>query len=404
MNYFKDENLALLFKALHEKYIKTSKLTGTIKINPNYEEASKIGRFLGLNLKAKKENIIKISSIEKAIAKSKFEGTTILEILNYLYGNIITKQDLKEKLVDQKRKLINDLSCYYKASKIYPWLIESLNDKKFYTKVINLLIHENKSIYYILDALIDRLYNTDMLNLSIFASRITKDPHYFDLDSHHSRDLIWLICYYNHLDFNNTRSYKIEVLNSIGIYTDYISNYVITYNLHGTKYLDNLAKRSEVAILSLNNINNLDKVYAKNNKIFILENPSLLDVIMAKNYNSAFIITSGNPNIACHKLLDKLSHHQLYYNGDFDPEGLLIADKLKQKYPSLALLGYSKDLFYQAKSNKEISPSRIKKLDNVTTYELREVKSMIIETNKVGYQEKIVNNLIDEINQINTRK
>lgn len=211
MNYFKDENLALLFKTLQEKYIKTSKLTGSIKLTPNQDEALKIGRFLGLNLKEEMENVIKIKSIEIAIAKSKFEGLTLLEILNYLYGNIITKQDLKGIKEEQKRKLLNSLLEYYKDSVIYPWLMKSLADKTFHTKVIQLLIRENKSIYYILNALLDRISNDCMINLSIFASQITKDPHYFDLDSRHIHDLIWFICYYYHLDFTNTRAYKIEV-------------------------------------------------------------------------------------------------------------------------------------------------------------------------------------------------
>lgn len=401
MNYFKDENLALLFKALHEKYIKTSKLTGTIKINPNHEEASKIGRFLGLNLKAREENIIKITSIEKAISKSKFEGTTILEILNYLYGNITTKQELKESSEAQKRKQIDLLTNYYKESKISSWLKESLTDKQFYAKVMHLLNGEDKSIYNILNALIDRISNPNFINLSIFSSHITKDPHYFDIDSNHTHNLIWFICYYYKIKFNNNRAYKIEILNSVGIYTDNLSNFIITYNLYGTKYLDDLSKRNEVAILSLNNINSLDKVYAKNNKIIILENPSLLEVIMAKKHPSAFIITSGNPNIACYTLLNKLKESKLYYNGDFDPEGLLIANKLFYRYSNLSLFGYTGELFLKAMSNKKISSSRIKKLDSITVPELTIIKECITKTNKVGYQEKIIEDLLTIIDGIN---
>ena len=313
----------------------------------------------------------------------------------------MTKRELKESEENQKRNLLDLLTNCYKDSKISSWLEGSLTNKQFYNKVMHLLINDNKSIYNILNALIDRISNPDFINLSIFSSRITKDPHYFDIESNHTHHLIWFICYYYEMDFNNTRSYKIEILNGVGVYTDNVSNFIITYNLCGSKYLDDLSKRKEVAILSLNNINNLNKVYAKNNKIIILENPSLLEVAMSKKYSSAFIITSGNPNIACYRLLDKLKESKLYYNGDFDPEGLLIANKLIDRYSNLELFGYSSELFVKAISNKKISLSRMKKLNNVTNVKLRAIKECIIHTNSVGYQEKIIEDLLTNIDRIN---
>ena len=398
MNYFKDKSLKLLFDTLKEKYIKTSKLTGIIKLTPNEEEASKIGRFLGMHLKPNEINIIKIKQIETSINKSKFEGTNLLHILSYLYGPIITKEETKNKEEKLKENLLEELKNNYQNTKIASWLEKNLKEKNFYSKVLTLLKHDKSAIYNILNALLNLPYKENKyMNISIFSSEITKDPHYFDLESTHSHDFMYFLEIYLNTKIENTRQSKIEALNMVGIYTDNISNFVITYNLHGSIYLDNLASRGEVAILSLNNINKLDVVFSLNKQVIILENPSLLDSMMTKKLDYAFIITSGNPNIACYTLLNKLKDHKLYYHGDFDPEGLLIADKLAKKYSNLILIGYTKELYEIARSNKKISLSRIKKLDLITNKELEAIKSELIKTGNPGYQEKIIHELLELI-------
>ncbi|MEG0995110.1 MAG: DUF2399 domain-containing protein, partial [Bacilli bacterium] len=68
--------------------------------------------------------------------------------------------------------------------------------------------------------------------------------------------------------------------------------------------------------------------------VFIFENPSILNALLQLNVDASVIITSGNPNFVIYEIIEKLilSGNHLYYNGDFDPEGLLIAYKLKEKY------------------------------------------------------------------------
>ncbi len=92
--------------------------------------------------------------------------------------------------------------------------------------------------------------------------------------------------------------------------------------------------------------------------------------------------------------MDKFENHVFLYHGDYDPEGLLIADKLKQKYANLELILYNKELFEKSKSDKKINSSRIKILDNVSSISLQEITKMIKKTNAVGYQEKVISDII----------
>ena len=110
------------------------------------------------------------------------------------------------------------------------------------------------------------------------------------------------------------------------------------------------------------------------------------------------VITSGMPNLALYQLLKKLeeSGNKLYYNGDFDPEGLLIASKLKDRFPNLNLFCYDKyDIDLVTKT--ELNDSRLKKLDNINIKELDLVKESLIKYRLPIYQESNIERIKDFI-------
>ena len=86
-------------------------------------------------------------------------------------------------------------------------------------------------------------------------------------------------------------------------------------------------------------------------------------------------------------------NNKLYYNGDFDSEGLLIADKLKQKYTNLELFCYTEEDYKNTKANSKINESRIKKLDNIKTKDLYLIKELIKQNKCAGYQEKNIDRI-----------
>ena len=81
---------------------------------------------------------------------------------------------------------------------------------------------------------------------------------------------------------------------------------------------------------------------------------------------------------------------RVYYAGDLDPEGILIAQKLSQYYKGefhywhMALEDYEK-----SKSNEIISEKRIKSLERITDVELFPVIEKMRIDRLAGYQEKI---------------
>ena len=140
-----------------------------------------------------------------------------------------------------------------------------------------------------------------------------------------------------------------------------------------------------------------------NKKVFIFENPSILSEIIANGLNISVIITSGFINLSVYLLLDKLveSGNKLYYNGDFDPEGLLIANKLKEKYDkNIEFICYTKDDYYNCISHNIVTKKRLNKLQNVNVEELDTIKHLLICNNKAAYQENNKERIIKVINDI----
>lgn len=386
LEYFKKAELQPLFRSLRDKYIKTGQLIGIVSINiENEKELIEIEKFLRngkiLNIGVNK---IKIKDIINSLNKSKYVGVDILDILKYLYGVIITKEEQKNELDVNNNKLLMELKAYFN-NKIVDYFIN--NDSK---TIINLLKKEKNLVYNVFKALINLPKQPILLN--VFATNITNDPHYFDWDTKNFNLFLKFLVEYHQLTFPDSRDKKIELLNSFNLINDSYSNNVMIYNLRGEDYLDILANKNQVITLNVSNISSLKELYTLNKKVLIVENPSVLKYLVGKT-KWGIIVTNGNPNLAFYEIMKKFNNHQFYYNGDFDPEGLLIADKLKSKYANLELIFYGLEHFNKCLSNKEISKQRLKKLNNIVNNDVNIIKSAILETKMVGYQESLITDL-----------
>lgn len=224
-------------------------------------------------------------------------------------------------------------------------------------------------------------------SLAIFSSNITGDPHYFDLDTHNSNVLLQFISYLHNFKYENKRIRKKEIFERVNILIDEVSNIVLTYNLYGNEMLDSFQKNFTPLTINMANLRKMDNIKTKNNKLLILENPSFLSKVIDLELDYSVIITLGNSNFVVYKLLDKIKNTKIYFNGDFDPEGLLIANNFKKRYPDLEFIGYNKDYYMNGISDKEISNSRLKKLDLIDDKDLIIIKDLLKNNKVSSYQE-----------------
>ena len=82
---------------------------------------------------------------------------------------------------------------------------------------------------------------------------------------------------------------------------------------------------------------------------------------------------------------------RVYYAGDLDPEGILIAQKLSQYYKGEFHYWHMETADYEkCRSEEVISPKRMKILDRITDGRLKPVVDRIEEYGTAGYQEMLV--------------
>lgn len=115
------------------------------------------------------------------------------------------------------------------------------------------------------------------------------------------------------------------------------------------------------------------------------------------------ICTYGQVKLAGIILMDLLAkqNYKLFYSGDLDPEGIQIADRLKQRYKeNLDLLGFTKDVYYKNISNVEINDSRLQKLDSIKSKEMLELCNEIRKNKKASYEEENIDFIVEFIEKM----
>ena len=97
--------------------------------------------------------------------------------------------------------------------------------------------------------------------------------------------------------------------------------------------------RYEAWTVSLYNLQQIHNISDAIKAVYIVENPSVFRSLFLEGKRLGkeqigFVCTNGQLNLCGYVLLDLIqkSNIPMYYAGDFDPEGILIADRLKQRY------------------------------------------------------------------------
>lgn len=306
---------------------------------------------------------------------------------------LVTKKEVINNLQDKEKKFYESIITDSNAIGD-KWLLKVISAKNNPYNLIHKRYNSKKEVLKKELSNIIKLINNlpkERVMLSIYSSLHTGDPHYLDLDNKHSILFFYALSYVDKSNFPIDRENKIKLLNKYNIDIDNISNYVITYGLISNRDDINMFKKNrESLILNIQNIINTKWFNTEKGRAFVFENPSILSESITNNINEGIIISGGFPNTSVYLLIDKLidKGNKVYYNGDFDPEGLIIADNLKKKYGNnLILFCYDEVDYVECVSKKAISDKRISKLTRISSLELEKIKKLLLENKIAGYQE-----------------
>ena len=135
--------------------------------------------------------------------------------------------------------------------------------------------------------------------------------------------------------------------------------------------------------------------------IYIVENPSVYAMLCGKwAGKKACMCMNGQPRLSAVLLLDLLAEAgvKIYYAGDFDPEGMLIAQKIKKYYQGeVCYWKMSVEDYEKSKSKEILTTKRLKMLEHIDDIELLQTAEALQKCGVAGYQENILDMLMRDL-------
>lgn len=137
----------------------------------------------------------------------------------------------------------------------------------------------------------------------------------------------------------------------------------------------------------------------KGETVWVVENSGVCSALMDAVPDKPIVCTHGQFKVASWLLFDRLveSGCTIYYSGDLDPEGLLMAQRLKRRYPSHIKIWRMDSKSYKKAMSEEMITNRLSQLKNIDDPILKETANIIARTGVAAYQEGLLELLINDI-------
>ena len=414
-----------LFRLIREKYSGLGHLGGRVTLTGlTPEDRKDLEGFFQKDFSAPKNISISATMMEHALSKSKFADLSWEDILEEYFEKPLTvKREIEQQRRDDREAYFQNLFRKYEQSKGGRWLKYTVLNRKEGFQILMQQYKENSEqlmqVIAQIMACINQLpvYRTGADGrikremLAVFAAQTTGNPHYFDEGRIGER---LMIAYLSEAFAAEAQglTQKTEQKNSLwyaaGILKDDLSNDVLCYGLHakmrsGAQHqgIEGFFKQQEPMRLTLYTLGNLQEMRseADDGKVYVIENPAVFSEIVRRHPKTAAVCTDGQPRLAAFVLMDLLKAHTMfYYMGDYDPEGLLIAQRLKERYGDrLVLWNYRAQWYDRYVSDVVITDARMRKLHKIHVPELMTVKEAIERERRAAYQETMLEEFIDEI-------
>ena len=408
-----------IFLEVYSKYKKYGKITGSFTLKATTTEERQI--LFNFDSKALTEGKAKIKcSTVRDLFNRKLKEYSFEELLVKVVGKELkTNKEVKDEEKEQEEKFYNDILKASDDGVGKQWFIEILDKKKYgyniivrkYKSEIRNLKELKRKIILIINSLNKLPYlNNEYENIAVFSAVNTKDSHFFDNDKFTGRLFIKAISFILNKDEPKDINEINELYYEVGILKDEISNHTTIYGLNAfnmdsseVKAVNSFNLWKEPLQISISNLLKIDYFEAINNTVFIFENPAVFHKILKVNGdNISLICTSGQLNLSSYILLNKIRNlKNIYYAGDFDPEGLMIAYKIKKRYKDkVKFLNYTRESYINTMSNNIIEEKSMSQLNKINCSELDEVINELRINKRAAYQELLIDEYLDLIKKV----
>lgn len=422
--YFKKRDVyKKLFSALRKKYASLGHMGGVIKLSGlSSDEKYDLEGFFKKDLHAEEDVKISYAFMEKSLKNSRFAPLSWEEILTaYFKEQLIINKDKKEKELNNRNSFFEECALNCNNKIVLNWFLHVFKEKGKGSQIIFKMYNEDKKE---LELFLNKLFlalgklpcfEKKMLLLPVFAAKTTGNPHFFDLRTSACKLLLSFIEYLlenkNFCEFNigdtdglSGIEYTENLLYSVGILKDNVSNTCLVYGLHGVKKDGSIHKGMEGAFIerepvqvTLKTLSSLECLCTGNSmqeikEIYVVENPAVFSYLTDTYPDGVFICGNGQFKLAFYITLELLKgKYTIFYAGDFDADGLMIAQKLKNRYPSQVVLWeYNEDYYKRYLSDVQLDNKALAKLEKVVVKELQPVKNSLLKYKMAAYQETML--------------
>lgn len=418
INYYKNSSAyRKMCKDLMMKYKRYGRLTGRISLKDYTDKQKvKIADFVGesvVDLGSK--NDVSVAKIKSAHLDTKYGDYDLAYLASEVTGIGLSvdsdgskpsKEAIKETIRDEIRQLL---------SAVRPDVLDEIMDKIYY---------ENKykeislgDIYFLGNAIekinqragqFDGVNFDNYIYLAVFAAEITSNPYEFD-EGTVLGDWLFRILALTYGDKPAGMSYmeyRDRVFEHYGILLDDIFhflsvNHMLARSNGEVNSVWSASCRNQVSWKApLKHILKTDLIYPElGDALILVENASVFYILSAMFNSLPIVCFHGKLRKSIWTFMDKLSKDaKVYYAGDFDPEGLKMADDLKQAYGDMIDLSLMRMKYYEgSKPRTKIKPANLDILDKIRDEKLKEVAEAIKDTKLVGHQYNLIEMYVEHI-------
>lgn len=429
MYYVSKKGLQRLFKKIIEKYESYGDFKGTIKIiSPSSIEEEEISDFMGKNYTELSHINIKIKDVIKAHQSTVFERIDFLQILEALeQRKIIPKKELQKKRNKEQEQILNQTKRQFADSLWCQTWLQAVEVKDPRTRSLWRTYNEQQTFLDILNTVCAALETLEknqgkIQHIAVFACQVASDPHAFDLSGEKSlvaQPFYQALCILaKEKEKEQMYQFQPEYIHNLylqfGLMKESILNYlnckgIIAFDSEGHPLptWEVTCQSNSIYTASLYEMMKVEsaKPYGDYSEIYIVENPSIFSslVSLLKINDLPLLCTAGHFNLSSIRLLKLLVDNDttLYYSGDFDPEGLTMAQKLLTSFPGkVRLWRLSEDDYLNGlnQRSKKIEPSqRINQLSQIKHPSLISLAEKMKNYKLAVFQEQILDKLIQDL-------
>lgn len=412
-----EPGIVKLFTAFKEKYRSLGRVNGTVTLTGfSDDELEAVAGLMGETRdRLRTKNRLQLRAFEKGLEGTVFAGIPLLTLVeDVLEESLVTKKEMAEQ------ELADEKAFFLKLREEFPqvdWWWARIAAKPVDTRWIWSLYRQDKSDLMNAFKQVGRAYLVlpkpgEFIRIPLFAQQITGNPHSFDSLQTAGRLLVHCL-YADQVRQGVTEGLPprgSEALNELfseyGLLRDDLWSFVTCQGLlAGTNQGIHPVWKAAVETHTVMNVPFKELVKltearpAHGRSIWIVENSGVYSTLSDMRPGAPLICTHGQFRTSSWLLLDLLaaSGSTLYYSGDMDPEGLVMAQRLKKRYQEqLVFWRLDKDAYAATMSDEDIS-SRLTQLDLVKDAGLAETAAAMRVYKKAGYQEGLVEQLAADI-------